>query len=88
MIKRCLKCNKRFPNPQWKKKEKKFCSVKCKSRYNSLKTYYKNKNNPQVKKYQYLKLRQWIENNREHNREYMRNYMRHRLNIKEENYRI
>lgn len=55
-----------------KGKQRKFCTDRCRTRYYSLKTYNKNKDNPKYKKAKKEYHKKWREKNRERFNEMMR----------------
>lgn len=62
----CLKCGKRFESSKTGTiKEKKFCSAKCRTRYNSVLYYYKVRNSEVYKAKAKFYLKRWIKNNPE-----------------------
>ena len=78
----CPRCNKEFMKTR---ERQKFCSSKCKCRFNSDVRHNKLKDNPEYKlktKNQFLR---WVSKNREKHLLYMRNYMKIKFN--EPNYR-
>ena len=67
---KCKICNKEIKN-----RSKRFCSHRCQTQYNSLKRYYKLKNNPDFKKKAKDNWTRWYQNHRKKYNEYMKNYM-------------
>lgn len=57
----CLRCKKEIIG----NKKKKFCDDKCRTRYFSLRRYYKLRNTPEYQAYRKKYLKQWVEDNRE-----------------------
>lgn len=56
----CKKCSKLF-KPH--RKDAKFCSFKCRTRWHANKRYLKVKDNPEYKEYAKKKAKEWIQNN-------------------------
>jgi hypothetical protein len=79
---KCLNCQKNF---EVNRKDKKFCSQKCRTRYNASKRYNALKNNPNFKRKARDTWNKWIKTHKKEFNEKMRIYMKEKL--KEDKYR-
>lgn len=86
----CLECGNPFPKRESKnpKRNKKFCSPKCRSRYNSKIYFKRHKNDPEYREKRNNILKNWIKKNKEVWNKKQRESMRKRLNIPKERFRI
>jgi len=64
---KCLGCGNKFVDLRnGNVIKKRFCSEKCRTRYNANLAYQKIKNDPKYKKYAKKKFKNWLKNNKEH----------------------
>lgn len=62
----CLKCGSLTQKFGLNKARKKFCSEKCRTRYNAYKLYLKLKDNPEYKEKAKQRFDKWLKKNRKH----------------------
>jgi len=77
------KCNNKFKI----KKDKRFCSHKCQTQYNSLRRYYLLKDNPIFKEKAKKNWGRWFSKNRQKYNKYMRDYMNKKIKTKNGKYK-
>lgn len=76
MEKLCKNCQKEIIG---KNQKAEFCSIKCKSKFNSDLNTARNKNNPDFKKYHRKKSKEWYANNHERqNKNMLEQYQKHK----------
>lgn len=72
-MKKCKRCGKKFKLVGvGTKREKKFCSKLCQTRYGAYKRWLKLKDTPEYKKMQKINFNKWLKKNRKHFNDLMR----------------